>query len=164
MRISIIAAVARNGIIGRDGNLPWRLSRDLKRFKSLTMGHHIIMGRKTYESIGRLLPGRTTVVVSRQADYDAGGGCVAPGLNEAIELAAGDEEVFIVGGAQLYAIALPIADRLYLTIVEADVAGDSSFPAWVEGDWKAITDERFDADERNDYATRFRVLDRVPGA
>ena len=164
MRTSIIVAAARNGIIGRDGDLPWKLSRDLQRFKSLTMGHHIIMGRKTCESIGRLLPGRTTVVVTRQTDYVLDGGLVAHGLDEAIQLAAGDEEVFIIGGAQLYEAALPAADRLYLTTVAADVDGDTSFPTWNEDNWEVVTDERFDADERNDYPTRFRLLDRKPMA
>ena len=121
MPVTIVAAVARNGVIGVDGGLPWHLPDDLRRFKELTLGHVLVMGRKTYESIGRPLPGRTTVVVTRSAEWDRGSGevVVAPGVPEAIEAAAAiDDEVFVVGGAQVYAAALPLADRLELTFVD----------------------------------------------
>jgi dihydrofolate reductase len=163
-RLSIIAAVARNGIIGRDGGLPWRLSSDLKRFKRLTMGNTMIMGRKTFESIGRLLPGRHTVVLTRQVDWTFAGATVCASLPTALSLEhlAGDE-VFVIGGAQLYETALPIADRLYLTRVENDVDGDTRFPEWNEADWRIVEQEFVEADERNEYDPTFAVYDRIVG-
>src|SRR5678816_4428678 len=137
MHLSLIVALDRNRVIGRDGTLPWRLSADLKRFKALTMGHHLIMGRKTFDSLPRLLPGRTSVVVSRSqeslarraSEGNAGGDAeklhFAPSLAAAISLAAADSEVFVIGGAQIYELALPRADRLYVTHVEAEVDGDT---------------------------------------
>src|SRR5688500_20320974 len=110
--------MARNGVIGAGGKIPWHLPGELKLFKELTMGHHIIMGRKTYESIGRLLPGRTTVIVTRQKDYAVEGAIVAHSTAEAIAACEGDDEVFVIGGADLFRETLPIADRLYLTTVE----------------------------------------------
>src|SRR5262245_58004248 len=117
MRVSLIVALARNRTIGRQGGIPWHLGEDLKRFKRITMGHHLIMGRKTFESIGRVLPGRTTVVVSRRIDPQVTGVRFAPSLPAALEAAAaaGDEEVFVVGGGEIYQLALPLAQRLYLT-------------------------------------------------
>ena len=164
MRISIIAAVAENGVIGRQGQLPWRLSDDLRRFKQLTMGHTIIMGRRTWESIGRALPGRRTVVVSRQTGYRTSNVEVqiAASLDDAISLArvAGDDEAFIVGGAELYRESLSRANRLYLTRVRAAVEGDTSFPdvAWTS--WKLVESEEHDANEKNEYACRFETYDR----
>ena len=140
-RVSLIAAVAANGVIGRDGALPWHLPEDLKRFKALTLGHHIVMGRKTYESIGRLLPGRTTVIVTRQRDYAVPGAIVATSLEDAIARCAGDDEVFVIGGAEIYRAALPIADRMYLTLVQAPFEGDTKFPAWETQDWDLISCE-----------------------
>src|SRR5262245_13659219 len=131
MRISIIAAIATNGVIGRGGKLPWHLSDDLKRFKRLTMGHTIVMGRKTWESIGRPLPGRRTVVLTRQSEYLVPDGVhLASSLDDALDLAesAGDDDAFIVGGEELYRWALPRADRFYFTEVAADVDGDAYFP------------------------------------
>src|SRR3954468_18964811 len=129
MRVSLIAAVAENGVIGHDGGLPWHLSDDLRRFKQLTMGHTIIMGRRTWESIGRPLPGRRTVVVTRQPNYrlEDPTVTVASNLEQGLKTAknAGDDEAFIVGGAELYRAALPAADRLYLTRVDAEVDGDT---------------------------------------
>lgn len=126
--ISIIAAVANNGVIGVNNTLPWHLPEDLKRFRALTMGHHIVMGRKTFESLGRLLPGRTTLIVSRNSDYEVSGALVARSLKEAVSRCKGDEEVFVIGGAQLYREALPVAHRLYLTEIDADFEGDVHFP------------------------------------
>src|SRR3954452_22634299 len=129
MRVSLIAAVAENGVIGRDGGLPWHLSDDLRRFKRLTMGHTMVMGRRTWESIGRPLPGRRTVVVTRQSAYtvDADDVQVAHSLAAAVECAAssGDDEAFIIGGAELYRDAIAAADRLYITRVHASVDGDT---------------------------------------
>jgi dihydrofolate reductase len=129
--------VASNGVIGRDNRLPWRLPEDLKRFRALTMGHHIVMGRRTWESIGRPLPGRTMVIVTRNPDYAAAGCRVAHSLAEAVALAGDDPEVFVIGGAELYREALLGAQRLYLTEIRADFEGDAWFPefdreAWVE--------------------------------
>ncbi len=162
MRLSIIVAVADNGVIGRDGDLPWRLSADLKRFKALTMGHHLLMGRKTFESIGTVLPGRTSVVISRgQPDLPAGVE-LAHSLEQAVELARahGDDEPFIAGGAEIYAQALPAADRLYLTRVHADCEGDALFPSWQEAAWQEVFREDHPADDRNAHPYSFLIYDR----
>lgn len=127
MSLSLIVAISQNGVIGRDGRLPWHLPEDLRRFKSLTMGHHIIMGRRTFESLGRCLPGRTNVVVSQRgsmADPDA---IVVRSLPEAMERAAGDREPFVIGGARIFEAARPCVDRVYLTRLLFDAAGDTCF-------------------------------------
>jgi dihydrofolate reductase len=164
MRISLIVAVAENGIIGRGGALPWRLSDDLRRFKQLTMGHTIIMGRRTWESIGRALPGRRTVVVSRRHDFrvDVDGVGIATSLDKALEIAktADEDEAFIVGGAELYRKSLERADRLYLTRVCAAVDGDTSFPDIEWNKWQLVGSEDHDASEKNEYAYRFETYDR----
>ena len=152
--------MSRNRVIGRDGGLPWHLSADLKRFKRLTMGHHIIMGRKTFESIGRPLPGRTSIVVTRQTEFAASGVLVAHNLNEALELAAGDDEAFIIGGAEVYRLALPHVDRIYLTEICADVRGDTTFPELDRGAWHLVDESHYDADDRNDFEHTFCILDR----
>ena len=168
MRISIIAAIATNGVIGRNGQLPWHLSKDLQRFKRLTMGHTIIMGRRTWESIGRPLPGRKTIVVTRQHDYsiDSTSVQIAASLDDALQRAEleGEEEAFIVGGAELYSEALPQADRFYFTEVAADVKGDTYFPMnfdtfeWDE--WESLETEAHEADSENDYACIFVTYQR----
>jgi dihydrofolate reductase len=135
-RISILVAVARNGVIGNKGKLPWHLPADLKHFKKLTMGHHIIMGRKTYESIDRLLPGRTTVIVTRQPDYKVSGSIIAHSLDEAIAACKGDNEVFVIGGEEIFRQALPLADRIYATEIHADFEGDVFFPQWNRNEWR----------------------------
>ncbi|MEA3302707.1 MAG: dihydrofolate reductase, partial [Pseudomonadota bacterium] len=127
-QISLIWAMARNRVIGRDNNLPWHLPADLQHFKRLTMGKPIVMGRKTWESLPGVLPNRRHIVVTRQSGYCADGAETAPGLQQAIELAGTVDEVMIVGGAALYKLALPIADQLYMTLVDADIEGDASFP------------------------------------
>jgi len=163
MLVSIIVARAENGVIGRDGTLPWRLSADLRRFKRLTMGHAIVMGRKTWESIGHPLPGRRMVVVSRQADYKADGVQVVASLDEALQVArgAGDKEVFVIGGAEIYRQALPIAQRIYLTRVGGQVEGDTYFPELDTGDWSQIESEQHEADAKNDHAYCFEVHERT---
>ena len=133
--ISLIVAIAKNGVIGIKNTLPWHLPEDLKRFQALTMGHHIVMGRKTYESLGRLLPGRTTVIVTRNKSYRIEGALVAHSLQDAIQLCKKDEEVFIIGGAELYKDGLQVAERLYITQVDLDVAGDAFFPALDLSHW-----------------------------
>lgn len=134
--LSLIVAHAKNNVIGINNALPWHLPEDLKRFKALTMGHHIIMGRKTYESLGRLLPGRTTIIVTRNKDYKIAGALIAHNLQAALLLAAGDAEPFIIGGAELYVEGLKHANKLYITEVQADFAGDAFFPnisnVWLE--------------------------------
>lgn len=142
MSLSIIAAWARNGVIGAGNALPWRLPEDLQHFKRLTLGHHIVMGRKTFESLGRPLPGRTSVVVSRAAAYPLPAGCLLAGSVElALALCGDDPEVFCIGGEQLYAQALPLADRLYLTEIDADFVGDAWFPAFDRADWQEVSRE-----------------------
>jgi dihydrofolate reductase len=128
MTRSLIVAAAENGVIGVDNRLPWRLPEDLARFKRLTMGHHLIMGRKTYESIGRPLPGRTTIVLTRSAGFDVPGVLVARTLDDAFALAAADDEPFVCGGAEVYTHALAVCDRVYLTVVQRDYTGDAIFP------------------------------------
>jgi dihydrofolate reductase len=140
-RIAIIVAMARNRVIGIDNTLPWHLPEDLKHFKALTMGHHMIMGRKTYESIGRPLPGRTTVIVSRDPGYRVAGCLTASSLDEALAACGDDPEVFFVGGAAIYAQAMPYAQRLYLTEIQVDVAGDAHFPEFDPADWRETARE-----------------------
>jgi dihydrofolate reductase len=162
MRVSIIAAQAENGIIGRGGQLPWRLKADLQRFKKLTMGHTVIMGRKTWDSIGRPLPGRRMIVVSRQLGYQAEGVEVVTSLDDALARAqsAGEEEAFVIGGAEIYRLALPKADRLYMTLVLADVIGDTKFPEVDWETWARIESESHDADSDNEYPTLFYTFER----
>jgi dihydrofolate reductase len=139
--LSLIVAHADNRVIGHNNQLPWHLPEDLKRFKKLTMGHHIIMGRKTYESLGRLLPGRTTVIVTRDPDYKVEGAKVVHSIPEALAACAGDSEPFLIGGAELYLQGLPVVTRLYLTRVFAEVRGDAFFPAIEMADWELVSEE-----------------------
>jgi dihydrofolate reductase len=161
MSLSLIAAVSENGVIGRGGGLPWRLPADLKRFKALTMGHTIVMGRRTFESIGRVLPGRASVVITRNSAYRAPGATVVDSLEEALRRAAPGDEVFVIGGEEVFRLALPRAGRLYLTLVHASVAGDASFPDPALAGWKLLEDERHAADERNEFPYSFRVYERT---
>jgi dihydrofolate reductase len=163
-RLSIIVAMATNRVIGADGAIPRHLPEELKRFKRLTLGHHIIMGRKTWESIGRALPGRTSVIVTRRRGYSVPGAKVVHSLDEAIAACGADDEIFVIGGAELYAQALPRAARLYLTTVNAEVAGDTWMPEWAAGDWREVSAEIFPADERHPYAFRCAVYERAGGA
>lgn len=140
-QLSIIVAVAHDGVIGVNNTLPWHLPEDLKRFRALTMGHHIIMGRKTYDSLGRLLPGRTTVIVTRNENYKVEGALVAHSLEAAIALCEDDEEVFLIGGAELYQAGLKLAHKLYITEIELDVAGDAFFPKLVSTEWQETESE-----------------------
>jgi dihydrofolate reductase len=162
MIISIIVAMDEKGAIGRDNRLPWHLSDDLKRFKATTIGHHIIMGRKTYESIGKPLPGRTNIVVTRNPAYQAKGCRIAHSLEEALEIARenGEEEVFVTGGRELFAQALDIADRIYLTRVHADVPANVYFPDFDENDWSEKDSFHHEADEKNEHAFTVKLLER----
>lgn len=159
--ISLIVAMTENRVIGRDGDMPWRLSSDLKRFKRITMGHHILMGRKTYDSIGRPLPGRTTVVISRSATYDDPQIRVARNLEEAIKITGDDEEIFITGGAQIYTLALSQVDRIYLTRIHCELEGDTFFPEFDLGKWDLIEQEKHSADEKNNFDYSFLTYQRA---
>lgn len=161
MTLSIVVAMARNRVIGRDNDLPWRLPEDLKRFKALTMGKPIVMGRKTFESIGRPLPGRTTIVVSRQAGLQIPGCVVADSIDAAIRAADGTPEIMLVGGAQLYSEALPRVNRIYLTRIHADVEGDTLFPLLDPTEWRETVVGTHAADERHAYAFTYVNLERV---
>ncbi len=160
-RLSMIVAMAKNRIIGADGKIPWHLPNELQLFKSVTMGHHIIMGRKTYESINRLLPGRSTVIVTRQKNYMIPGAKIAHTLDEAIALCAGDSEIFVIGGGELYRAAMPKADRIYLTVVDAEPAGDTLMPEFDAAQWRVHSTKCFGKDERHAHDYRFEIHDRV---
>lgn len=161
-RISIIVAMAKNRVIGARGGIPWKLPEELKLFKEVTMGHHIIMGRKTYESIGRLLPGRTTVIVTRQPGYRVEGAVVAHSLEEAIAACGNDDEIFVIGGEEIFRAALPRADRLYLTTVDTEVEGDTYMPEFDPAGWQEASSRAFPADARHTYGFRFATYDRAP--
>jgi dihydrofolate reductase len=166
IRKTIVVAAARNGIIGRDGDMPWRLSTDLKRFKALTSGKPVVMGRKTYDSIGRPLPGRPNVVISRSTVIDHPDVRTVGSLEEAVALAEalaverGESEISIIGGGQIYRQAMAIADRLCVTHVETDVEGDTSFPDIDPGVWQAGETVEVPAGEKDSYPTRYVVYDR----
>jgi dihydrofolate reductase len=140
-RIYLVAAVARNGVIGANGKLPWHLPEDLKHFKKITFGHPVIMGRRTWESLGKPLPGRENIVVTRRTGYEAPGASVASSFEAAIALCAGESVAFVIGGAELYAAALPLADGLVLTEIERDYEGDTHFPPWERKAWRATQKE-----------------------
>ncbi len=163
MKITLIAAVAENRVIGRDGGLPWRLPDDLRRFKQRTLGHIVIMGRRTYESLAAPLPNRPAIVVSRNRDLDIPGATVANSVDEALDIARGrgEDEVFILGGSEIYAIALPLADQLELTIVHAEIEGDTYFPEFDPAAWTITEDQRREADDRHEYPFSFRCYERV---
>jgi dihydrofolate reductase len=163
MTLSIIAAVADNNVIGRGNDLPWHMPSDLKRLKALTMGHHIIMGRKTWDSIGRPLPGRINVVITRQVDFAPEGVAIARSLDEAIAKAeaAGDPEIFIAGGAEIFALSLHRADRMYLTRVHAEPEGDTFFPEFDDvNEWQLVDTEHFEADGKNQHPYSYLTYER----
>jgi len=162
MAVSLIVAVSENGVIGRDGGLPWRLSADLKHFKKTTMGHHLIIGRRTWDEVGKPLPGRTMVVVTRSRKFSPQGVQVVRSLEQAIEVAAADDEPFIGGGAQIYRIALArdLVDRIYLTRIHAEVEGDTFFPDFDIDRWELVSEEQHQEDEKNEYPYSFLVYER----
>jgi dihydrofolate reductase len=162
MIISLIVAMDESRGIGKVNRIPWRLSADLKRFKAVTMGHHLIMGRKTYESIGKPLPGRKTVVITRNPNYLADGCRIAHSLQEALEIArtSEDDEAFVIGGGEIFNQALPLADRIHLTQVCARLDCDTFFPEIYLGDWR-IAEESFQpADKKNEFASTYQLLFR----
>jgi dihydrofolate reductase len=163
--VSLIAAMDRTRGIGIDNRLPWRLSADLRRFRELTMGHHIIVGRKTFESIGRALPGRRTIIVTRNENYQRPEEnlSIVHSVKEAIDLARerGETEVFVCGGAEIYARTLGLADRLYLTFVETEADADVFFPEWDESEWEVRESVYQSADEKNQFPFLFKLLCRI---
>ena len=156
MLISMIAAMAKNRVIGKDSQLPWHLPSDLQRFKRLTMGHVLLMGRRTFESIGQPLPGRQTLVLSRNLQYQAEGFRIAADIEMGIQLASSAEELFICGGAEIYQQALPLAQRIYLTELDAEMEGDTYFPELPEGEFQLIQTQQFT--DKPNY--RFSILQR----
>ncbi len=160
MIISMIAAMANDRIIGKDNQMPWHLPADFNWFKRCTMGKPVVMGRKTYESIGRPLPGRQNIVISRDKNLSIEGVDVVASIDQAIEKVSNVEEVMIIGGGSIYEACLPKADRLYVTLIDAELEGDTQFPDWGEG-WKESVQEHYSADEKNAYDMKFVVLERI---
>jgi dihydrofolate reductase len=158
--ISIIVAASTNNTIGVQGELPWKISDDLKRFKALTLGKPIVMGRRTYESIGRPLPGRQNIVITRQAGFDAQGCDVVASPQEALRVAESEGEIFIIGGSEIYALFLPKAHRLHLTRVHAHIDGDACFPDIDEQTWQLVDAEAHDASDVNQFPFEFRTYER----
>jgi len=162
MRVSAVVAASENDVIGCDGGLPWHLSSDLKLFKEITLGKPIIMGRRTWDSLPKKpLPGRRNIVISRQKGFSADGAELAHSLDDALALCAGEEEVSIIGGGQIYADALEHTNRIYLTRVHLEVEGDTFLPALQDGEWKEVERRSFPKGERDDAAFTLIVLDRV---
>lgn len=158
--LSLIAAIAQNNVIGKNNKLVWHMPADLRFFKNTTMGHTLIMGRKTFESFGKPLPGRKSIVITRQKDWNHEGVIVVHSLKDAIKLAPGSEEVFIVGGAEIYRQALPLCERMYLTIIHHDFEGDTYFPPVDFSQWNLKSDEKHQADEKNAFDYSFRFYER----
>lgn len=179
MSLTLIAAMSENHVIGREGGLPWRLPADMRHFKQVTMGHPVVMGRRTWESMGGPLTGRRNIVLSRRPGFTAEGAEVVTTLDAALaragsgspavspagraEATAAEDEspVFVIGGGEIYELALPRADRLDLTIVHAIVTGDAFFPAWDQADWRLVSERHHPADERHAHAFTFRVYERA---
>ncbi|RUQ36110.1 MAG: dihydrofolate reductase [Candidatus Competibacteraceae bacterium] len=160
--LTIIAALAGNRVIGRDNQLPWRLPADLRFFKQTTMGKPLLMGRRTWESIGRPLPGRRMIVLSRDPAYQAPGCTMAHSLEEALSVVGADAEAMVIGGAALYAQTLPLAQRMYLTQVATDMPGDAWFPIWDEREWQLVWEEAHLADTAHVWPYRFQRWERMP--
>ncbi len=167
VKLALIVAVAQNRVIGRDNKLPWYLPNDLKYFKQTTLGKPVIMGRKTYESIGKPLPGRTNIVITRQTDYQPEGVKVVSSVEDAIKVAEsvclidGQEEAMVMGGAEIYGLTLPHCERLYLTEVHAEVEGDAWFPEYDKSEWAEVTREDFKAEGPNPFDYSFVVYERL---
>ena len=160
MPVAIIVAASANNVIGANGDLPWHLSEDLKRFKKITMGKPMIMGRRTYESIGRALPGRRSIILTRQDDFRADGCEIAASPQEAIRLAGDVEEIMVIGGGNVYAQLLPTTTRIYRTSVHAEIEGDTFFPDLVDSEWQSVETEEFPAGEGRPIGFTFQILER----
>jgi len=163
MRVSIIVAASANNVIGVNGGLPWRLPEDLRKFKEITMGKPMIMGRATYESIGRALPGRKSIVLTRQEDFEAEGCEVVATTDESMAAAGDAAEVMIIGGGEIYRQFLPMCDRVYLTRVQAEIAGDTRFPELDMEEWTVTAAEEYPAGDEREYGFTMEVLERVGG-
>lgn len=163
MTASMIVAVSSNGVIGRDGDLPWHLPADLRHFKNTTMGHHLIIGRRTWIEVGKPLPGRTMVVVTRSRSFSADGVAVVHSVEDALKIARDDDEPFIGGGSQIYRIALArkLVDRIYLTRIHAEVEGDTHFPDLDANQWELVSEDHHEADEKNEFAYSFLRYQRA---
>jgi dihydrofolate reductase len=159
--LSIIAAVSENNALGKENKLLWHLPADLKRLKSLTMGHHLIMGRKTFESLGKPLPGRPHVIISRQKNYQPDGVTVVDSLEKAIEFAKHDDQAFVFGGGEIYRLALPFVKKIYLTRVKALFEGDTYFPELISDEWKMVKCESYLPDEKNLFYYSFEEYDKA---
>ena len=159
--LSAVVAAAENNAIGKDNQLLWHLPNDLRFFKRTTTGHTVVMGRKTYESVGKPLPNRRNIIITRQAGYTAPGAEVVNSLAAALERCADEEEVFIVGGAEIYRQALPLLDRIYLTRVHAQPEGDTFFPELGGKDWQLVSEEKHPADDRHAYSYAFMIYERL---
>jgi dihydrofolate reductase len=164
MTISFIAAVSENHVIGKDNKLPWHLPRDMKYFKNITWAMPVIMGRKSFESLGKPLKGRRNIVITRNKDWKAEGVEIVPSIDQAITLAAQTDakEIFITGGAEIFHAALPSADRIYLTLVHSNLDGDAFFPEIKKDEWKMVSNKECEPDEKNAYALSFQVWERKP--
>lgn len=160
MILTAIAAMADNRVIGRNNDLIWHMPEDLKHFKSLTSGHHVIMGRKTYESMGRPLPKRVNIVVTRQSGYEAPGCLVVPTIKDAIQKAENDEQPFIVGGGEIYRQSLPFLKKMELTIIHHEFEGDTHFPEYDPSEWEITRQDFHKKDEKNPYDYSFLTLER----
>ncbi|MCQ8184121.1 dihydrofolate reductase [Parvularcula maris] len=167
IRIALVAARAKNGTIGRSGDMPWQMKSDLRWFKTVTSGKPVIMGRKTFESIGGPLPGRTNIVVTRQGDYEVEGVLVVHGLERALRIAEmdaqqnGQDELCVIGGGEIYLEALPKAARIYLTTIEEEIEGDTSFPELDPEEWHIQPATRIEASDKDDHDARIEIWSRA---
>ncbi len=160
MIISIIAAIGENRELGFRGSIPWHLPEDFKRFKELTIGHPVIMGQRTFESIGKPLPGRTNIVLTKSLDFYADGCRVVRSLDEALDIAKKSNEAFVIGGGQIYHLAMPVARKLYLTQVHGKFEADTFFPEWSDAEWRLVSSEPYTKDGRNAFDYDFCVYER----
>ncbi|MEQ9298840.1 MAG: dihydrofolate reductase [Cyclobacteriaceae bacterium] len=165
MKISMIAAVSANGVIGKDNDMAWHLPDDMKFFKQTTAGHHVLLGRKNWESIPlkwRPLPNRPNIVITRNDEYQADGGTVTSSLENALRIAkdASEEEAFIIGGGEIYRLGLPLSDRMYITEIDAQIDGDTFFPEWDKSAWIEVSRKHHESDERHAFPFDFVVYDK----
>ena len=161
MKLSIIVATDEEGLIGKDNDLPWKLSADLQYFQRVTMGKALIMGRRTHESIGRALPGRKNIVITSDQEYESDGCTIAFSVLQALQECGNIEEAMVMGGASLYKQLLPEANTIYLTLVHATLSGDTWFPDWDKNQWHVLSEEKFPADEKNEHPYSFIVYERT---
>jgi dihydrofolate reductase len=162
-KVSMVVAVAENWVIGKKGGLPWKLPADMKHFKDLTTGHTVIMGKKTYDSIGKPLPNRTNIVVARDSSLDISGCIAVRSIGEALEAAPDDQEIFVIGGAEIYNSFLSLTQKIYLTQIHHEFDGDTFFPKLNLAEWSEKKRQNFKADDKNPYNYSFIILERISG-